>query len=338
MVERNWIAAVIAFALASCGAGEEAAAPRTQAPAGQRLKVAAAEIAEIKSVAAEVATRDQAEALVRIPGRLVRLTVREGDVVKRGQQIGLVVDERIGFETRAFEAQIAAAAAEAERARAELSRVVYLHKRGFYATARLEQAQAAARSANAQLEAARAVRSASASSAGQGAILAPASGQVLRADIPEGSVVAAGMSVATVTAGPPLLRLHIPQSLAGQVRIGTAVTVEDPGLGTRTGRLVQVYPAVSGGQIMADAVLPGLTADLVGRRVSVRLAVGSRTGILVPRRFVVTQYGIDYVDIVSRDGISRIPVQVAATGEPAQVEILSGVEPGDILRSPGPAR
>ncbi|MGE5721858.1 MAG: efflux RND transporter periplasmic adaptor subunit [Sphingomonadales bacterium] len=324
-------AAALALTLAGCGDGGQAPAPRPAAQ-GQRLKVAAVTVPELKPVAAEVTTRDQAEALVRIPGRLVRLSVREGDLVKRGQAIGMVVDERIGYETSAFQAQIAAASAEADRARAELARIEYLYRNNVYARARLDQAQAAARAANAQVAAARAQRSASASAAGQGAILAPATGRVLRADIPEGSVVAPGMSVATVTSGPPLLRLRVPQSLAGRIHPGAAVSVQDDRLGSRTGTIVQVYPAVSGGQMTADAELAGLTTDLVGQRVSVLLEAGSRQGIVIPKRFLITQFGVDYVDLLGRDGsVARVPVQTAPTAAADRIEILSGLGAGDVV-------
>jgi RND family efflux transporter MFP subunit len=333
------LAAVATLAVFGCGSRNEAPAEPARAPQGQRLRVVAVAVPELKSVAGEITTRDQAEALARIPGRLVRLTVREGDEVVRGQRIGTVVDERMGYETSAYQAQVAAASAEAVRARAELARIDYLYRNNVYAKARLDQAQAAARAAGAQVAAAQAQRQASAAAAGQGAILSPATGRVLRADVPEGSVVAPGTSVATVTAGPPLLRLRVPQSFAGRIRPGMEVAVQDEALGNRRARIVQVYPAVSGGQIVADADLPGLGTDLVGRRLTVLLDVGSRTGIVIPRHFLITQYGIDYVDLVGRDGaVARVPVQTAPTGAADRVEILSGVAAGDVLLRVGASR
>ena len=337
-MSKAWFAA-LALLAASCGGNQESAPRPPAAPAGERLRVEAVQLTERKPVAAEVATRHQAEALARIPGRLVRLSVQVGDNVTRGQLIGFVVDERIPFETSALAAQIAAAAAEAERANAELSRAEYLYGRGFVARTRLDQARADARAANAQLRSARALRSASASASGQGAILAPSSGRVLRADIPEGSVVTAGSSVATITSGPPLLRLHVPQSLAQHVRVGTAVTVQDEDFGAGAGRVVQLYPAASGGQVIADAELAGLSTDLVGRRVSVMLEAGARTAIVIPRRFLVTRFGVDFADILGRNGaVTRVPVQAGPTASGDRVEILSGLSPGDVIVAAAAAR
>jgi RND family efflux transporter MFP subunit len=307
-------------------------------PAGERLKLVPSDIADMKAVGAEITTRDSAEALARISGTLVSLSVREGDSVSKGQRIGMIVDSRLGYETSALGSQVTAARAESDRAHADLTRVRDLYENRVYAKARLDQAVAAARAADAQLAAARAQQGASASVAGQGAILAPATGRVLRADIPAGSVVAPGMSVATVTAGPPVLRLDLPESLAGQVKVGAQVLVTAGDLpdGSRRGQVTQVYPAVTGGRIRADATVPGLSAELVGRRIGVSIEVGRRMALVVPRHFVSTRYGIDQVDVITADRrLAAVPVQIAPTVDADKVEILSGVAAGDTLFVPG---
>lgn len=342
MTSNVWAFAVAAFlTLSACGAPDADEQQGAKLPAGERLTLSLTDIADMKAVGAEVTTRDSAEALARIPGTLVSLTVREGDSVQKGRQIGMIVDSRLGYETSALGSQVAAARAEADRARAELDRVRDLYENRVYAKARLDQAVAAARAADAQLGAARAQQGASASVAGQGAILAPATGRVLRADIPAGSVVAAGMSVATVTAGPPILRLDLPESLAGQVRAGAQVLVTAGDLpeGSRHGQVMQVYPAITGGRIRADATVPGLTAELVGRRIGVSIEVGRRSALVAPRRFVSTRYGIDQVDIITADRrLASVPVQIAPTVDSDKIEILSGVAAGDTLFVPSVSR
>ncbi len=322
-----------ALLLASCGGGGEPQVATHRVIAGERVTVQAHDVPQLKPLAGEITTRKQAEALARIPGILVQLNVREGDQVTKGQRIGRIVETRLDFETSAYAAQTAAAAAEAENARAELKRVQYLYERGVVAQARLDQAQASARSADAQVRAAHSQRSASAALASEGAVLAPATGRVLRADVPPGSAVTAGMSVATITAGPPVLRLDVPESLAGQLRLGAAVTIQDQSeLNGRRGTVTEVYPAVAGGRVRADVAVPGLAANFVGRRVSVLLDVGSRPGIMLPRRFVSTRFGTDYVELAGKDGSAMsVPVQTAPTGDPGQFEILSGVSPGDVV-------
>ena len=331
-----WLAGA-ALALSGCGSQPERDPAAATLPAGDTLRLTVTEIPAMKAVGAEIATRDQAEVLARIPGILTSLSVTEGDMVQKGQRIGMIVDSRTGYETSAYGAQVAAAEAEAARANADLARIRDLYNNGVYAQARLDQAVAGARAADAQVAAARAQQGASASVAGQGAVIAPASGRVLRADIPAGAPVAPGMSIATVTAGPPVLRLMLPESVAGQVHPGARVTItsDDISNGSRVGQVTQIYPAITGGQVRVDATLPGLTTQFVGRRVSASVEIGTRKALVVPRRFVTTRYGMDQVQLVG-DGkrLSMVPVQVAPTADPAKVEILSGVAAGDTLFAP----
>ncbi|HEY9234577.1 MAG TPA: biotin/lipoyl-binding protein, partial [Phenylobacterium sp.] len=154
------LAAVAALALSGCGRSEPTASVAARAPTAGRLTVQTQMIADLKPAPGTLTTRDMAEARARIGGVLVSLTIREGDMVRRGQMIAQVRDDRLNLETGAYAAQVKAAAAEAERARADLARTQDLYEHGVYASARLEQAQAQAKAADAALAAARAQRGA----------------------------------------------------------------------------------------------------------------------------------------------------------------------------------
>ncbi len=331
-------AAVLAGSLSACGPAPEASAPPPVR--GERLSVTEALIDAVKPASAVFASRDLGEARARIPGTLTRLSVREGDTVRQGQVIGVVVDNRVGLETAAFGAQVAAAEAEAARARADLSRIQTLFERGIYAQARLDQAVAASEAANAQVRAARAVRSASAESGAQGRILAPTSGRVLAADVPEGSVVSAGQSVAVITAGPLVLRLELPEAQGRNLRVGQSVVISSGDLpGVSSGTIAQVYPATTAGQTTADISVAGLTSDRVGQRVTVRVPVGQRRALVIPRRVVSTRYGIDFVRTVDRAGrVSEAPVQLGGPVSGDRVEVLSGLAAGNVVLVPETSR
>ena len=336
-MKRQGLLLAAALALAGCGGeSDNATEPAAVlAPKGERLRVTSTTIDEMKDVGATITTRDQADARVRIPGVLTDLSVRAGDYVRKGQRIGSVTDTRLAPEAAAFGAQAAAAGAQAAQARGELARTEFLYRNGVYAKARLEGAQAAARAADAQVAAARAQQKAVQAVAGQGAILAPATGRVLRADFPAGSAVSSGMSVATITAGPPVLRIELPDSLAGKVHLGTRVTVTGLAsgnlVGAPIGQVTQVYPAVTAGRITADVNVPGLETQLVGRQVTARLVIGRREALVVPRKFVVSRFGTEQVTIITRNNQAMtVPIQTAPLPD-GRVEILSGVNVGDVL-------
>ncbi len=302
--------------LAACSDGEETAQP-AKAPAGPRLILAASNTTDWQDVSAEIATVDQAQIIARIPGILTSLSVREGDVVGKGQVIGRIVDNQLGFQAQAYGAQAA-------QAHAELERVRYLYKNGVYAKARLDQAEAAAGSAGAQHAAASAL-------AGQGSLVAPATGRVLRADVPVGSPVAPGMTIAVLTAGPAIVRAEIPESLANAAHAGTHVIAK----GIGDGPIVKLYPSVNAGTITADVAMPGIDNRLVGRRVAAQLDAGTRKALMIPAAYVTSRYGMDYVTILAKDGsAAQVPVQIASSSEPGKVEILSGAVAGDTLIGP----
>lgn len=326
------IVALLVTPLAGCGDNAATTEANHTAPTGPRLRLAMVETSEWKEVSAEVATVDQAQVLARIPGILTTLTVRAGDRVSKGQTIGRIVDSQLPYQSGAYAAQAAAAQAQAVQAQSDLARTKFLYDNGVYAKARLDQAQAAANAANAQIRAARAQQSAVNAVAGQGAVVAPSAGRVLVANVPVGSPVAPGTSLATITSGPVVLRLTLPESLAGTVHAGTRVITTGLGVADGHGAITKVYPSVQAGQISADATVPGIDDTLIGRRVAARIEIGKRQALLAPKGFVTTRYGIDYVTVLAKDGAtSTVPVQTTPSSEAGKIEILSGVGPGDTL-------
>jgi RND family efflux transporter MFP subunit len=343
MAQHSWLIGVLsgALLLGACGHPEPEAPVAEAAPRAGRLTLESRPVADMKPVPGTLTTRDMAEARARISGTLVMLSVKEGDMVRQGQLIGRVTDARLTLQTGAFDAQVAAAAAEADRANADLARTRTLFSQGIYAQARLDQVEAQARAADASLAAARAQRGASAELAGQGAILAPATGRVLAARIPVGSVLMPGQSLATITAGPMVVRLELPEGQARALQVGDIVqlSAEDLRGAATQGSISQIYPSITGGQVIADVSAPGLPQDLVGQRVRAQVRIGERQALIVPRRYIITRFGIDYARLVRADGtLSETPVQTVAGPGPDTLEVLAGLRAGDVLSPAGPVR
>jgi RND family efflux transporter MFP subunit len=282
-----------------------------------------------------------AEARARIGGTLVGLMIDEGDHVSQGEKIATVKDARLAMETRSYDAQVAAAQAEYDRAKADLARTKDLFEKGVYAKARMDQMQAAADSAASALDAAKAQRAASAELEAQGGVFAPASGMVTKVLVPKGSVVVAGQSVAQITAGQLLLRLELPERQAKALLVGQEVTLlgdqSDQKVGT--GVIQQIYPLVSTGRVSVDASVAKLDTQLIGERVRVAVTLGERQAIVIPSDYITVRSGIDYVSL-KQDGDKTIDVPVQR-GAPVVlpdmdngIEILSGLKPGDVLVKP----
>ena len=325
------------------GAGRMAVAAETP-DAGATFVVEPQEIDDLKSVYATVRSRDLIQARVRTPGTISELKIDEGDYVKQGQVLALVVDPKIPLRVKALDARIVANESRLETAKTELERSKTLQERGYASQSRLDQAQTAYDVAVNELKSARAERSVIETESQEGEVLAPTSGRLLKVPVTIGSVVLAGESIATIAANEYLLRLELPERHARFMKVGDEIRVGARGLGPdegplAEGRITQVYPELDSGRVVADAEVPDLGSYFVGERVLVWISAGKRQTFVVPRDLVFKRFGLDYVRLKKDDG-STADV-VVQTGREVkndhtdEVEILAGVAAGDRLVQPG---
>jgi RND family efflux transporter MFP subunit len=334
-------AVMLATLLGACQERPEPAPSAQVTPSSERLVVQTQTVSDLKPVFATLTSRNQGLAIARISGTLISLSVKEGDQVRKGQVIARIKDDRLNLQAQAYDAQVAAAEAEAARAQADLGRIRTLYDSGIYAKARLEQSEAAAKAAAANLKAARAQAGASAELANQGAVLAPADGKVLHAAVPIGTAVMAGQTIAEVTAGPLVVRLELPEGQAASLKLGDRVALEAANAGgtVRQGTIIEIYPSITNGQMTADLQVAGLASDRIGQRIRAHIQVGQRPAITVPKRFIMSRYGIDFVRLVQANNqTSDVSVQTAPYGAGDAVEILSGLRAGDVIVAAGAAQ
>lgn len=337
--------AIVLAALAmSCGPAAEAGEPDNSQRTAACAEVRLAEVEDLKSVYATVRSKDLLLARVRTPGTIASLKVDEGDEVQPGQVLAIVADPKIALKINALDAQIVAIQSRVDTAKSELERSEALKAKGVLAQARVDQAQTTYDVAANDLKAARAERAVIETQVEEGQVLAPAAGRVLKVPVSEGSVVLAGEGIATIAANAYLLRLELPERHARHMKIGDTIELGArslaPGDGpSSTGHIIQVYPELQDGRVIADADADaeGLGRYFVGERVLVRISAGRRQAYLVPRQCIVTRFGLDFVRLAEANGsVSDVLVQTgrAAPAEGEMIEILSGLSSGDRLVTP----
>lgn len=339
------LALLLALPLAGCsGEQPKSASKAAMAPAGDvAFTVSEQEVADLKSVLATVRSKKVVEARVRTPGTVATLDIVEGQHVEPGQVLGLVADPKIALRLRAADAQIVALQSRLATAKAELERTAELLKRGVAPQARLDQAKTAFDVATNELAAARSEKAVIEKQAEEGQVLAPAAGRILRVPVTEGSVVMAGEGIATIAANEYLLRIEVPERHARFMRKGDTLKIGKRGLGpddtsVAEGRIVQVYPEIQNGRVVADAEVTGLGDYFVGERVLAWISAGTRRSLTVPRALIVQRHGLDYVRVAAAGKPVEVVVQLgqAAVGDAVSpmVEVLAGVAAGDKLVKP----
>ena len=312
-----------------------AALAATAVPAWAEIVVQPVLVDDLKAVFGQVTSVDQTYARTRIAGTLRQLSVDEGDLVEKDQVLAVVVDEKLQLEAVALAARLKSLDARKALAQTNLQRADDLRKKGALSQARLDESQTALDVLRQEVAALTAEQKLIAQRAREGAVLAPDSGRVLRVSKIAGSVVTPGEDIALIATARHVLRLRLPERHAKFVHVGDPVTVGARGLtvtpaANRTGRIRQIYPEIQDGRVVADVDVPGLGDFFVGERVRVWLSSGKRWTYQVPKDYVVSRLGVTLVrladgrDVVVQTGLKR----------GGQVEILSGLRPGDRLVQP----
>ncbi|MDC7785897.1 efflux RND transporter periplasmic adaptor subunit [Rhodoplanes sp. TEM] len=313
----------------------------TTATRADTVTVAAMPVHDEKAVFATVESANVVPARARIGGTVVRLAVKYGDEVKQGQAIATVGDDKLMLQTRSLDAQIAGLEAQLAQATVDLERTQSLFDKGTVARSRLDEVRTAFNVADNSLKSRRAERSVVEQQLAEGTVLAPTAGRVLKVPVLPGTVILAGETVAQIAEANFVLRLRVPERHAKFLKIGDPVRIDGEALGRGEalfGKVRLIYPQIEDGRVVADASVEGLGDYFVGERIRVWVSAGERSAVTVPARFVTTRFGIDYVHLARDGGTIDVPVQRGRTvqrpGEPAAIEILSGLVPGDRLVTP----
>lgn len=326
------ITASILFALAG-----------TSWPQAAEFTVTRVTVPEMKAVFGQVESTRVVPARARIGGSVREIVINEGDQVKEGQVVAIIGDDKLVLEQKAAKAKIDALASQLKNARLDLDRALQLLERGVATQARVDQARTQFDVITNQIAAAEAEKAVVEQRAHEGEVLAPADGRILKVQVLLGSVVMSGDEIASVASGKYYLRLSLPERHAAEVKRDTLVRVVQRGAVApedgiipqgQAGRIVKVYPEISGGRVIADVEVEGIGDFFVNERTLVWIPVAQRTAMFVPPQAVETIHGIDYVRVVSAGHVVTVAVilgERVETQEGTRIEVLSGLKEGDRL-------
>ena len=297
----------------------------------ETVKAEPVTITEWKAVYGTIEARNIVPARARLGGTVTQLSVTEGDVVKAGQKIATVEDEKLGFQIAALDAQIGALRSQLTAAQADLARGETLVERGIVTQQRLDELRSQASVLQNQITATEAQRSVVIQQRSEGEVDAPADGKVLTVPMTRGAVIMAGEPVATIGGGGLFLRLSIPERHASALSQEAEIRVNIDGRQI-AGKLAKIYPQIENGRVTADVEAGELDTAFVNARVLVQVPIGERQALLVPANAVVNRNGVDFVS-VHEDGetVERAVVSSETIGRPdgAYREILTGLAAGD---------
>lgn len=328
---------------AACGGhGDEDAA----APAPGRQSVTAAVVA-LTETPGTVTASGSVAAWEEVPvgaetGGLVAVAVLvdEGAWVRQGQVLVRLNDALLRAQLSQQDAALASAEALQAQQDAALERARELRERGFLSQAALDGAVANQRTAQAQVAAARAARSETATRLDQTNIRAPVSGLIISRAVTRGQIVQPGVELfRMVRDGRLELNAQAPEADLPLIRAGMSAVVTSAEAGDVSGTVRIVTPEVDpqtrlGVARIALSPGSGLRPGMFARAV---IDVGARPGLTIPSAAVVYREGKVGVYLIRAGDVVRFQPVTPGARHGDDLIVTAGLEAGQrvVVRGAG---
>ncbi len=293
-----------------------------------------------------------AQVRARAAGILQKRLFREGSDVRAGQALFQIDSAPYQAALQSAQASQARAEANLSQATAQAERFKPLVEANAISKQDYVNAQAAQKTAQADVAVAKAAVTSAAITLGYGSVTAPISGRIGRALVTEGSLVGQGeatqlavvqqidpMYVNFTQSAGEVMKLRNAmaagqlQKAAGADAATVSIVLEDGSTYLKPGKLLfsELTVDATTGQITLRAEVPNPSGQLLpGLYVRVRLEQAqANNAITLPQQAVTRNNQGDSVMVVSTDGkVSPRPVKVTAAKDNQWV-VLSGLKPGE---------
>ena len=322
--------------LASCSGHSEDEKAAVEPAAGQTVTVAtvqSVDLARTLTVSGTVSAWEEVPVGAETGGLVATAVyVDEGSYVRQGQAMVKLNDDVLRAQLAQQDASVKSAEALVAQQDAALERARELRERGYLSQAGLDTAEANQRTAAAQLDAARAARSETATRLAQTTIRAPVSGRVISRNVTRGQIVQPGTELFRVVRDGRLeLDAQVPEADLSLVRTGmTAVVTSDQSSGPTGGRVRIVTPEVDPQTRLGVAriALNSGTELRSGMFARAEIALGQLPALVVPSEAVIYREGQAGVYVVGENSTVRFVQVRTGAREGPNVAIESGLEAG----------
>lgn len=315
---------------AADGKSAQAKGPAGGPPPVEVVELKPAKVQEELPAVGSLRSNESVVIRPEVSGRVAQIGFRDGQAVQRGQLL-------FALDSSVNEAEVAQARAELELAQASLKRTEDLARKSFVSDSAQDQAASNVRVLEARLKLAQARLA-------KMRITAPFDGVVGIRSVSVGDYVKDGTDLVNIEDVRNLkVDFRLPERFFKQLKVGLPVQVVADALADETydGTVEAINPRVDASgrslEMRARLANPGQRLK-PGMFARVRVIIGSRAdALLVPEESVVPLGDDFFVFRVVDNQAERVLVKLGIRRN-AQVELLEGVKPGDVIVVSGQLR
>ena len=307
----------------------------TQINNGEPIEVKVSEVSIVEQVAASVEATQATIISSRLIARIVSFNVRAGDNVKKGDLLLELENSDIKAQVQQAQARITAISARLNEAGLNLTRVQELQAGGVVSVSDLDRAKTNHETLLAELTGMKQVQQEAYTALSYTRIVAPFGGRVVDRFSEPGDTAQPGTKLLALY-NPLSLRVEarVREHLALNLEVGQSLQVEIPSLDKVVAAVIEErVPAadpgsrsflVKAGVAFDGNMLPGMYARLL-------VPAGTGKQVLIPADRVVHVGQLDLVWVYQGGQSYRRFVRIGQLVENGQVEILSGLEEGELV-------
>ncbi|WP_367154567.1 efflux RND transporter periplasmic adaptor subunit [Methylomonas sp. HYX-M1] len=347
LASKGWLLSGVLLAL-SIGCSDQNKTPQSLARPVKVFRIEQNAVAGARSFAGEVRARIETPLSFRVAGKMLERKVDVGDPVRKGQPLAILDGNDYRLAVQAIKAQLAAARADSNFLRDDLTRYRELLTQQVISPPEFERHETAYATARERTAALEAQLGEALNQLNYTELHADRDGVVTALTVEAGQVLAAGQAVVTLAQlDEKEVHFDVPehrlQEIQRQQDVNVALWFDDNRrIKARIREIASAADPISRTYRIKATLLEGLDAAQLGMTATVQLAANTASGIAIPLSAVYTpQNQTDHplVWLVDEQAatVKSVPVKLGETlaGERIAVE---GVAAGQLLVSAGVQR
>jgi membrane fusion protein (multidrug efflux system) len=279
---------------------------------------------------------DEVKVGTEVEGTIKKLMADEGALIKKGDLLLEIDDEKFRLEVEESEAMLSEALRKLENSRATLNRMTRLYKEGVIGEQNYDDTRTQTLLMEANVENIKARLNRFKKSLKDTKVMAPIDGVVSTRSVSLGEYVKVGAELFKIVDSNPLkLAFTIPENNAGEIKIGQTVQVESRAFPDQTfsGKIYFINPKVDieTRTIEAKAWVENPAYTLKpGLYVNVKTVLEERKSLVLPESSVLVREGKTLIMSVEKNAIHYKPVTAGVRFD-GKVEIIDGITPEDMV-------